>query len=182
MQVPAPLPPATPPPPGTPPDALFSGAIFILSPNQDARPAGVEVDCVVVHATVIDSLEGVVAHFLKPESRVSSHYVVGKDGRGVQMVADNARAWHAGGSELEGRRSVNDFSVGIEIVNLNDGKDPFTEAQYEVVAAIIRHVREHHDVPVTRIVSHAYIARPPGRKSDPVGFDFTRLCDKLKKR
>jgi len=99
------------------------------------------------------------------------------DGNGKigQMVEDTARAWHAGVSELEGVKGVNDFSVGIEIVNFNDGKDPFTDAQYEAVAAIIRHLREQYDIPDSRIVSHEHVARPVGRKSDPKGFDFMRL-------
>jgi N-acetylmuramoyl-L-alanine amidase/AmpD protein len=76
---------------------------------------------------------------------------------------------------LEGQESVNRFSVGIEIVNRNDGIDPFTDAQYEAVAAIIKHLRESYTIPDARIVSHEAIALPPGRKSDPVGFDFPRL-------
>lgn len=151
------------------------GVEFIRSPNQGLRPFGAQVNCVVVHATVIPTQEATVGAFLRESSQVSAHYVVGKDGRIVQMVEDTDRAWHAGVSELEGVKGVNDFSVGIEIVNLNDGVDHFTDAQYAAVAAIIRHVRETNDVPDSRIVSHAFVARPLGRKNDPVGFDFKRL-------
>ncbi len=162
------------------PAARMAGVEFIYSPHQNVRPPGTNVTAVVVHATVSPTLESTVNWFLAPESQVSAHYTVGKDGKIVQMVEDMARGWHAGVSELEGVKGVNDFSVGIEIVNLNDGVDPYTDAQYESVAAIIRHLREEYYLPDSRIVSHEHIARPVGRKSDPKGFDFQRLFRMLR--
>jgi N-acetylmuramoyl-L-alanine amidase len=148
---------------------------YIPSPNQGVRPPDATVTAIVVHATVTPTREATVNWFLNQASQVSAHYVVGRDGHIVQMVDDTGRAWHAGVSELEGVKNVNNFSVGIEIVNLNDGKDPYTDAQYEAVAAIIRHVRDQYPVPDSRIVSHEFVARPKGRKNDPKGFDFPRL-------
>ncbi len=157
------------------PESRMASVDYIPSPNQGLRPANATVTAVVVHATVTPTTEATVDWFLTQRSQVSAHYVVGRDGRIVQMVDDTARAWHAGVSEMAGVKGVNDFSVGIEIVNLNDGKDPFTDAQYEAVAAIIRHIREQYDIPDSRIVSHEFVARPAGRKNDPKGFDFPRL-------
>lgn len=148
---------------------------FVLSPNCDDRPAGSEVDCIVLHSTVEPTTEGTMGIFLTPSRRVSAHFVVGKDGRVVQMVPVEKRAWHAGPSVLEGARSVNDFSVGIEMVNLNDGKDPYTPEQMQAVAGIIRFLRSRYNIPDSRIVSHAQIALPVGRKTDPAGFDFDRI-------
>ncbi len=153
----------------------IGGALFIPSPNQEHRPPKAKIDTIVVHATVIESTEKTAGAFYNPASRVSAHYVVGRDGKIVQQVPEAERAWHAGVSELEGKKGVNDFSVGIEMVNLNDGKDPYPDAQYKAVARIIRHVRSKHKVPDSRIVSHESIARPKGRKNDPMGFDFERL-------
>ena len=165
-----------------PPRVGLAGVKFLQSPNWDVRSLGGNIDVVVVHSTVIDTLEGTERAFLRDKgNRVSAHYVVDRDGTTVQMVDENFTAWHAGVSELEGRTGLNDFSVGIEIVNLNDGKDPYTDAQYEAVARIIRNLRGHWKIPDTRIVSHAQIARPVGRKSDPLGFDFQRLYDMLHK-
>jgi N-acetylmuramoyl-L-alanine amidase len=162
------------------PMARMPGVTFTPSPNQNARPANVTVTAIVVHATVGPTLQGNVNWFLTPRSQVSAHYLVAQDGTIVQMVEDTARAWHAGVSELEGVRGVNDFSIGIEIVNRNDGVDPYTDAQYASLAAIIRHVREQYWVPDSRIISHEAVARPPGRKNDPKGFDFQRLLRMLR--
>lgn len=148
---------------------------YAESPNCDERPAGAVVNCIVLHSTVEPTTEGTMQIFLTPEKAVSAHFVVGRDGRVVQMVPVEKRAWHAGTSVLEGVPKVNDFSVGIEMVNLNDGKDPYSPEQMEAVAGIIRLIRSRYDVPDSRIVSHAQVALPPGRKSDPAAFDFEKI-------
>ncbi|MBN9419903.1 MAG: N-acetylmuramoyl-L-alanine amidase [Candidatus Eremiobacteraeota bacterium] len=154
---------------------------FVASPNWGVRSVGDKIDTVVVHSTVINTLEGTERAFWDDkERRVSAHYVVDRDGTTIQMVDERRTAWHAGVSELDGRTGVNDFSVGIELVNLNDGKDPYPEAQVLAVKRIIQDLRERWDVPDSHIVSHAAIARPVGRKSDPVGFDFEGLLRLLK--
>jgi N-acetyl-anhydromuramyl-L-alanine amidase AmpD len=105
--------------------------------------------------------------------------VVDRDGTVVQMVPLTERAWHAGVSSFDGVDGVNDYSIGIEMTNMNDGKDPYPEAQYKAVAEIIRRCRQHYDIPNNRIVSHAEVALPPGRKTDPKGFKFKKLLKLL---
>ena len=157
---------------------------YVASPNQDDRPwhLGTGIDCIVLHATAESTLQSTIDTFESPASRVSAHFVVGKDGTVVMMVPLEKRAWHAGVSILGDRPNVNDFSVGIEIVNANDGIDRYTSAQYAAVARIIRRVRTCCDIPDNRIVSHASIALPPGRKSDPKRFDWPRLRRLLHRR
>ena len=149
---------------------------YVPSPNCDNRPAGATVNCLVLHSTVEPTTEGTIGIFLRTTRKVSAHFVVGRDGRVVQMVPVERRAWHAGPSVLDGVPSLNDFSVGIEMVNLNDGKDPYTDAQIHAVAGILRFLRSRYVIPDSRVVSHASIALPAGRKSDPLGFDFARVC------
>lgn len=148
---------------------------YVPSPNCDVRPWYEPVDCIVLHATAQQTLSDTINRFLNRHSRVSAHFVVDRDGRVIQMVPVEKRAWHAGAASLYGTHSVNNYSIGIEMVNLNNGVDPFTDAQYIAVAQLIRHIRLCYTIPDARIVSHAQIALPPGRKSDPLGFDFKRL-------
>jgi len=155
---------------------------YVASPNQDDRPWGADVDCIVLHATADPTMKSTVDTFRSAASHVSAHFVVGKDGTVVLMVPLERRAWHAGVSVLRGRPSVNDYSIGIEIANANDGNDPYTNAQYAAVARIIRRIRTCRDIPDNRIVSHAAIALPHGRKSDPKGFDWPRLRRLLRGR
>jgi len=147
------------------------------SPNHGPRPPlrfG-RADCVVLHATATESFAETVGILSEPRSGVSAHFLVGKDGRVVQLVPVERRAWHAGDSRLGGRPDVNSRSVGIEIMNRNDGRDAYTDAQYRAVAGIVKRLRTCYRIPDERIVSHAEIAVPPGRKSDPRGLDFERV-------
>jgi N-acetylmuramoyl-L-alanine amidase len=60
----------------------------------------------------------------KPRS--SAHFVIDVDGTPIQMVSTAHVAWHAGGGLYRQKPNVNDFSIGIEIVNpgyhFSDGK------------------------------------------------------------
>ena len=73
----------------------------------------------------------------------------------------------------DGRTGVNDFSIGIELVNLNDGLDPYPPDQLAALRGLLAQIRERH--PITNVVSHAEIARPLGRKSDPRGLDVSQF-------
>ncbi len=159
-------------PPVSPLDREYS---FVASPNFNWRPDGQAITCIVLHSTAQPNLQTTVNWFLTPESKVSAHFVVDKDGRVVQMVPVEARAWHAGVSTLGGVAGVNDYSIGIEMVNRNDGLDPYPVAQYQAVARIILEAQALYPIPDSRVVSHASIALPPGRKTDPAGFDWNKL-------
>jgi len=128
------------------------------------------VDTVVVHATVLDSLEEVIRHFGDTSSRVSAHYTIGRDGKTVSHVPEDKRAWHAGASRMkDGRTGVNDFSIGIELVNRNDGVDPFPASQIQALRGLLKSIISRHNI--RYIVPHYECADPPGRKSDPAGYD-----------
>lgn len=58
-----------------------------------------------------------VAWFMDAAAKVSAHFVVERDGAITQLAPCDRQTWHAGVSEWNGRRHVNGFSIGIEIVN-----------------------------------------------------------------
>ena len=154
----SPQPPALPPPP----------LRVIASPNYNDRPGGeTDIDTIVLHHTASSANAEGIAHFFQdPQSKVSSHYVVDQDGTVVEVVPDGKRAWHAGVSTFQGRGNVNDFSVGIEICNRGDNRDPYPEAQYRAVVDLVAYLVQAHQVPLERITRHRDVALPPGRKSD----------------
>lgn len=155
--------------------------VWIQSPNFGKRPGGIaDVDTIIVHSTVINSLETTTAAFSRGEdvnpAAVSSHFTIGRDGSIVQNVSTFGRAWHAGVSVgPSGRKGVNDYSIGIELVNLNDGKDPYPQAQLQALRGVIAEMCRRF--PIKYIASHEYIAQPPGRKNDPKNFPWERLRD-----
>lgn len=105
--------------------------------------------------------------------RVSSHFLIRRNGELVQYVPVHRRAWHAGRSRFAGRENCNDFSVGIEL----EGTDrrPYTAVQYRRLCATIRALRR--SIPSllgAPVVGHSDVA--PGRKTDPgPAFDWGRL-------
>jgi N-acetylmuramoyl-L-alanine amidase len=189
---PAPTIPPAPPAPAAPPEAPAETApaipaapggnapkppvIPMPSPSQGSRN-GVKVDTIVLHHTASGGTAEDVGVFAQnPANKVSSHYVVGKDGAIVQSVEDEQRAWHAGKSEFEGRDNVNDFSIGIEIVNWGNGTDPYPDTQYKALAKLVLYLQDKYDIPWERVIGHKDVALPRGRKIDPsANFDYDKL-------
>lgn len=171
----------TPEPPAAVADARREVALPIVelaSPHQDDRPATATIDTIVVHDTEtpgVTEARTIVNWFQHPRSLVSAHYIIGKRGEVVQCVPDERRAWHAGPSKLEGRERVNDFSIGIELVNAQTGRDPFTEAQYRSLALLTADLVERHGIPLSRLVGHRHVTNYPTVKRDPAdNFDWAR--------
>ena len=157
------------------------------SPNFGARPAAERITLAVVHAIslppgryggteVLDLFTNRLDHAANPffESlrglQVSAHFFVRRDGRVLQFVSCDERAWHAGISQWAGREQCNDYSVGIELEGLEG--EHFEAAQYTTLARLLRSLARRY--PVGTVVGHEHIA--PGRKRDPgPGFDWTTL-------
>lgn len=136
------------------------------SPNTTPR-YGVDIDTIVLHHTASNDTAGDLATLTSPNSGVSAHYLIGRDGTIYQLVPDELQAWHAGESQLRGEPSVNPRSIGIEITNDGSGSTPFTDEQYAALRKLVPHLVAAYDVPIENIVGHKDVAVPAGRKSDP---------------
>ena len=90
------------------------GTEFVKTPNHGGEMAP---DTIVFHATLTPDAESAIKSFLNPETKISAHLVIGTDGDIIQMVPFNIVAWHAGRSEYRGRKGLNNYAVGIELVN-----------------------------------------------------------------
>lgn len=159
-------------------DELQSPEFFLApTPHFNERPLDAVVDTIVLHHTAGDNLEGVVKWFQNPDSKVSAHFTVGKDARIAMHVNTFYRAWHAGVSKDKfGRGNVNDFSVGIEIVNVGDGKHPYPPAQVEAVRLLVSSLCHYrYKGQIRQITSHEHIAEPQGRKNDPINYPWESL-------
>lgn len=149
----------------------YTGDIVAPSPNHGVRKSPT-IKGIVLHATADEGDEGLALSWMRsPKSHVSCHLVVSRTGRVSRLVGDQQRAWHAGGSHWRGTTDVNSITLGIEIANRNDG-EPFTDAQYGRVAAIVAHYCRQ-GLSLNDVVSHCAIAA--GRKTDPYGWDWERF-------
>jgi AmpD protein len=170
-------------------------AHWIASPNFDSRPieslttAGISL--VVIHNISLPPSQyggnGIIELFtnqLNPDEhpyyaeiytrKVSSHFLIRRDGELIQFVSCLDRAWHAGVSNWLGRERCNDFSVGIEL----EGSDfeAFEATQYQVLNQLLAAIQKAY--PIKAIVGHSDIA--PGRKTDPGPyFDWSQLNKNL---
>ncbi len=148
------------------------------SPNWDERPtAAGSVDTLVLHYTGMVSAEAALARMSDPAAKVSAHWCIGEDGTLWRLVPEGRRAWHAGVSEWRGRRAVNDFSIGIELVNPGHehGYRPFPEAQMDALLDLARAIVARQTIDPCNVVAHSDIA--PTRRQDPGElFDWARLA------
>jgi N-acetylmuramoyl-L-alanine amidase len=72
---------------------------------------------IVLHYTGGGSMAGTIDWFNNPESNVSAHFVIDRNGDLAQCVSLDSRAWHCGTSEWMGLRAMNQFAIGIELCN-----------------------------------------------------------------
>ena len=146
------------------------------SPNFKSTP-GRLVTCVVIHATATDGLQSPLAWLCNPASGVSAHYLIGKDGMVYKLVHEEDVSWHAGVSFWQGRSGVNAFSIGIELVNRNDGADPYPEMQIAACAQLVKAICAEKFITHDNVVGHLDVA--PGRKNDPRGLDLAAFRARL---
>jgi N-acetylmuramoyl-L-alanine amidase len=142
------------------------------SPNYDVRSA----QMIIIHQTEMESAEAALLTLQTRNSggRVSAHYLIGKDGRLYQLVAESSRAWHAGASRWGGVADLNSSSIGIELDN--DGVAPFSTAQIDTLLQLLGDITARLDIPRHLIIGHGDIA--PARKRDPSPlFPWQRLAE-----
>lgn len=77
-------------------------------------------DTIIIHYTAGGNTSGAVSALTtrKAKGNASAHVVLGRDGEIVQLAPFNHRTWHAGESNYKGRSYLNNYSIGIEVVNL----------------------------------------------------------------
>jgi len=161
------------------------------SPHFDDRPEGEKISLLVVHNIALPPgeyggpyIDDLFMGKLDPAAhpyfaeiaglRVSSHYLIRRDGTLIEYVPPEKRAWHAGASSWKGRERCNDFSIGVELEGSDDV--PFSEPQYETLIALARGLYERFGR--LDIAGHSDVA--PGRKTDPgPWFDWPRVHSAL---
>lgn len=125
--------------------------------NNSLRP----IEQIVIHITDAPTIRSTINTFRSPNpKKVSSHYVIGQDGRVVQMVKQNDIAHHA--------TSANASSIGIEHVACTGRNKricptvlPPTQSQYCSSAALVNWLCNGFGIPMDRqhILGHAEAAK-----------------------
>ena len=103
---------------------------------------------------------------------VSAHYLIDLDGNIFRLVNDNDIAWHAGVSNWKGVESLNQYSIGIELLSPNPYKDGFNEKQMKNLIALCQGLISSYNIKPLNVLAHSDISydRITGylnRKQDP---------------
>jgi len=130
-----------------------------------------EINTIIVHSVFnasggdIYDIDLVIAQFSL--YHVSSHYVIGREGKIYQLVKEKNISFHAGISSLpDGRSGVNLCSIGIELID-STGTSP-TEQQIQSLTLLVKDIEKRYHIKY--VLRHSDIA--PGRKTDPWNMDW----------
>lgn len=106
--------------------------------NMTQGREGNPVTLIVMHWIGAGDADGAIAHFRNPDSRVSAHYLVRRDGRVEALVGEADTAYHAGDF------NVNLLSIGIE--HETTPTLPPTDELYAASARLIRQIADRYGI------------------------------------
>lgn len=140
---------------------------YLKSLNYHACKNVRSIQSVVIHYTGMRSLQSAVERLLSKKYEVSSHYLIGRNGKVLQLVKDNNIAWHAGVSNWFNFKNLNKNSIGIELENKGHqyGYQDFPNKQIAELIKILKILKKKFKIQNINITGHSDIA--PHRKTDP---------------
>ncbi|WP_240357755.1 N-acetylmuramoyl-L-alanine amidase [Streptomyces cavourensis] len=150
--------------PRKPGELDYAGATWIAASEANwrraDRPDDFRIDRVIIHVTQ-GSFDSAVRVFQDPSHRAATHYIVGQDGRVVQMIRELDVAYQAG------NRSFNERAVGIEHEGFVDRPEDLTKEMYEASARLTASICARYDIPFDRehIIGHVEV--PGTDHTDP---------------
>jgi N-acetyl-anhydromuramoyl-L-alanine amidase len=147
------------------------------SPNFDADPAHERLGVAFHHSVM--PFDDTIALMARPESKVSYHLLIGRDGTRCALVPEEHIAWHAGASQFLGRSRCNDFLLGVAFAG-DTYAAPLTSEQIASALEWLGPRWSRHGWSMERMTDHRQIS--PGRKNDLNPAEWTRLRDAIAKR
>ncbi len=138
------------------------------SPNFNSikRPKK-KIKFIIIHYTGMSNQLSALNRLCDIKAKVSAHYFIKKDGSVLNLVPPLYEAWHAGKSSWKGLKSLNKYSLGIEIQNSgHDNKyENFSQKQITSTKKLLKYLIKIYKVNSKNVLGHSDIA--PDRKKDP---------------
>jgi len=138
-----------------------------------------KIKFLVIHYTGMQSERESIKRLCSPRSKVSSHFLINRQGKIYRLVDDNKVAWHAGKSRWGKYKNLNKNSIGIELVNNGHqfGYTNFSKKQILNLIKVCKKLVKKYRIRKENVVGHSDIA--PTRKVDPgEKFPWTILAKK----
>ena len=122
---------------------------------------------IIIHYTGMKIESEAIKKLCNSKSKVSSHYFIKNNGSIINLVPDLYEAWHAGKSNWKNFKSLNKYSVGIEINNPGHyhGYRKFSSKQISSLQKLLKYFIKTYNINYKNILGHSDIA--PSRKKDP---------------
>jgi len=141
--------------------------MYLKSPNYISCKKRRNIHSIVIHYTGMISLQSSVERLISKKHEVSSHYLISRAGKIMQLVKDNNIAWHAGISNWFNFKNLNKNSIGIELENKGHqyGYQDFPSKQIAQLIKILKILKKKYKIQNINITGHSDIA--PNRKIDP---------------
>jgi hypothetical protein len=141
-----------------------------------------EVKNIVLHHTAYEDVknnEGQVRTQYMTPGKSSSHVVIEEDGKRTVYASPEQVTFHAGESEWNGRKDVNDFSIGVEFQG-NTVNTPLTEAQIKSFIEYYSPIATKYNLSLKDVISHQMIS--PDRKPDVTAKEYQRILKYMKEK
>ena len=126
-----------------------------------------QIKFLIFHYTGMKKESDAIKRLTNFKSDVSCHYFIKNNGKIFVMVPDLYVAWHAGISRWKHYKSLNRYSIGIEISN--PGHDfnykKFSKRQFQSIIKLSKILIKQYKINSKNILGHSDVA--PERKKDP---------------
>ena len=138
------------------------------SPNFNLpKRAKNRIKFIIIHYTGMKKESAAIKRLQDPKSKVSSHYLIKRNGEIINLVPDLFEAWHAGVSNWKHFKSLNKNSIGIEITNPGHqhGYKKFSKKQIFSLQKLLKILVKKYKIKKNYVLGHSDIS--PDRKKDP---------------
>ncbi|WP_440933375.1 N-acetylmuramoyl-L-alanine amidase [Candidatus Pelagibacter sp.] len=138
------------------------------SPNFDQKKRKIkQIKFIIFHYTGMKNEEDAIKRLTDSKSKVSSHYFIKNNGSVITLVPELYVSWHAGISSWKNYKSINKYSIGIEISNPGHGKKykKFSKKQIRSILKLSKYLIKKYKIKNKFILGHSDVA--PYRKKDP---------------
>ena len=122
---------------------------------------------IIIHYTGMRKELDAIKRLCDPKSKVSSHYFIRNNGEVLNLVPGLYKAWHAGISNWNNYKSLNKYSIGIEINNPghDHGYKRFSSKQINSIIKLLKYLIKQYNIKKNNVLGHSDVA--PNRKKDP---------------
>jgi hypothetical protein len=123
-----------------------------LSPLNSKRPRRPSTRYIVLHTTEGED-EGSLSKLVRFGE---AHYFVSSTGKVYRIIDKSKIAKHAGRSMWEGRSTIDNYSIGIEVSGYHN-KD-IDDAQYESLRILLKQLKSFYSIPDADVLTHSMVA------------------------